>query len=89
MEDRTEKEYIRDFNLGYEMAKELNLTKPMLQGQDISKEPPNNPIHAGMFQYLREVAQYRNKNLDLSGNQQKMDSKEEKEDENKGRGLSR
>lgn len=89
MEDRTEKEYIRDFNLGYEMAKELGLTRPMLQGQDISKEPPNNPIHAGMFQYLREVAQFRNKNLNLAGDRRKMDSKEEKEDENKGRGLSR
>lgn len=89
MEDRTDKEYIRDFNLGYEMAKELNLTKPMLQGQDISKEPPNNPIHAGMFQYLREVAQSRNKNLDLAGDRKKMDSKEEKEEKNKGRGLSR
>ena len=89
MEDRTEKEYIRDFNLGYEMAKELNLTKPMLQGQDISKGSPDNPIHEGMFQYLREVAQFRNKNLNLAGDGQKMDPKEEKEDKNKGRGLSR
>lgn len=89
MEDKVDKEYIREFNLGYEMAKELDLTKPMLEGQDISKEPPNNPIHEGMFQYLREVTLARNKDLDLASDRQKMDSKEKKEDKNKGRGLSR
>jgi len=89
MENENDNEYIRQFNLGYEMAKELDLTKPMLQGQDISKEPPNSAIHEGMFQYLREVALYRKKGLDLPGDSQKLDSKKEKEDKNKGRGLSR
>ncbi|SDE12121.1 hypothetical protein SAMN05421636_103312 [Pricia antarctica] len=89
MENRTDKEYIKEFNLGYEMAKELDLTRPMLQGQDISKEPPNSPIHEGMFQYLREVALSRNKDLDLPGDRQKLGSKEEKENKDKGRGRSR
>lgn len=89
MEDKLDKEYIREFNLGYEMAKELDLKKPMLQGQDISKGPPDNAIHQGMFQYLREVALSRNKDLNLASDRQKMDSKEKKEDKNKGRGLSR
>ena len=89
MEDKVDKEYIREFNLGYEMAKELDLTKPMLEGQDISKEPPNSPIHEGMFQYLREVALSRNKGLDLTADHKNTGPKEKKEDKDKGRGLSR
>jgi len=89
MENENDKEYIRQFNLGYEMARELDLTTPMLKGQDISKDPPDSPMHEGMFQYLREVVLSRKKELNLPGYKQKLDSKEEKEDKNKGRGLSR
>ena len=89
MENENDKEYIRQFNLGYEMARELDLTTPMLKGQDISKEPPDSPIHEGMFQYLREVVLSRKNELNLPGDKQKLDSKEEKQDKNKGRGLSR
>ena len=89
MENENDNEYIRQFNLGYEMARELDLTTPMLKGQDISKDPPDSPMHEGMFQYLREVVLSRKKELNLPGYKQKLDSKEEKEDKNKGRGLSR
>lgn len=86
MENKTEKEYIRGFNLGYEIAKELNLKKPFFQGQDISQPTPDNPMHAGMFEYLREVALSRNKGQDLTA-----DSKNivEDQDNHKGKGLSR
>jgi hypothetical protein len=89
MENENDKEYIRQFNLGYEMARELDLTKPMLQGQDISKDPPDSPMHEGMFQYLREVAFFRKNELNVQGDKRKLDSKEEKQNKNKGRGLSR
>ena len=88
MENENDKEYIRQFNLGYEMARELDLTKPMLQGQDISKDPPDSPMHEGMFQYLREVALSRKNELNLPGDKRKLDSKEKKQDKNKGLGLS-
>lgn len=90
MENKVDKKYIREFNLGYEMAKELKLEKPMLQGQDISQIPPDNPVHAGMFQYFKEVALSKSKDLGKSIDSRNNPSKEEgkEKDKNKGKGLS-
>ena len=90
MENKVDKKYIREFNLGYEMAKELKLERPMLQGQDISQAPPDNPVHAGMFQYFKEVALSKGKDLGKSIDSRNNPSKEEgkEKDKNKGKGLS-
>ena len=84
MENKVDKKYIREFNLGYEMAKELKLERPMLQGQDISQAPPDNPVHAGMFQYFKEVALSKSKDLDKSVNS----SKNELKEDSKGKGKN-
>ena len=90
MENKVDKKYIREFNLGYEMAKELKLERPMLQGQDISQAPPDNPVHAGMFQYFKEVALSKSKNLGKSIDSRNNPLNEEgkRKDKNKGKGLS-
>ncbi|NDV44984.1 MULTISPECIES: hypothetical protein [Flavobacteriaceae] len=90
MENKVDKKYIREFNLGYEMAKELKLERPMLQGQDISQAPPDNPVHAGMFQYFKEVALSKSKDLGKSIDSRSNPLKEEgkEKDKNKGKGLS-
>ena len=88
MENENDKEYIRQFNLGYEMAKELDLTTPMLQGQDISKEPPDSPIHEGMFQYIRESVIIGKKNRKLSSEQNETRPDREINEGRNGKGPS-
>lgn len=45
--------YKKAFNLGYEVAKELKLTKPLFKKENQSTEA-TNPIQAGMLQYINE-----------------------------------
>ncbi len=57
---KVDKDYKAAFNLGYELAKELNLTTPMFK--DISSGNERiNAMHVGMEQYSNEVTQGQHK----------------------------
>tara|TARA_R110000765_G_scaffold420632_2_gene525816 strand:+ start:4487 stop:4783 length:297 start_codon:yes stop_codon:yes gene_type:complete len=57
---KVDKDYKAAFNLGYELAKELNLTTPMFK--DISSGNERiNAMQVGMEQYSNEVTQGQHK----------------------------
>lgn len=53
-EIRVNRDYLQAFNLGYELAKELNLSSPMFQGQNI-EDSHLNAVQAGMMEYNEEM----------------------------------
>lgn len=53
---KVDKDYLEAFNLGYELAKELNLKSPMFQDLN-SENSLNNAMQAGMTQYIDESKQ--------------------------------
>ena len=57
--NKTDNDFKRDFNLGYELAKELNLKTSLFSDE---KKPSSNAIHAGMLQFIEENTVSRNKN---------------------------
>ncbi|MDB4293364.1 hypothetical protein N9954_08150 [Maribacter sp.] len=85
MEIRIDSEYKKAFNLGYETAKELALTKPMFKTQD-SLQNSTNAIQAGMLHYINEVALSKNKVLAKSVQIRNIMSKGERNGKNKNRG---
>lgn len=89
METRINSDYKKAFNLGYEMAKELDLKNPMFKGQDAAQNS-TNPIQAGILQYIDEVTLSRKRNIDKSINSRTLNSKIERKgkNRNKGKGLS-
>lgn len=89
METRIDSDYKKAFNLGYEMAKELDLKNLMFKGQDAAQNS-TNPIQAGILQYIDEVTLSRNRNIDKSINRRTLNSKIERKgkNRNKGKGLS-
>ena len=65
MEENLEvdKGYLKAFNLGYELAKELNLESPMFK----ELNPGNirlNAMQAGMAEYCNEIIQRKNKAIE-------------------------
>ncbi|MFS4416455.1 hypothetical protein [Maribacter sp. 2307ULW6-5] len=50
---RVDKSYIEAFNLGYEVAKELDLKTPMFQNES-SNITLKSPMQAGMFQFVQD-----------------------------------
>jgi len=50
---KVDEKFKRAFNLGYEVAKELDLKTPMLQneGSDITLK---SPVQAGMYQFVQD-----------------------------------
>ncbi len=50
---RVDVKFKRAFNLGYEVAKELDLKTPMLQNEN-SDIALKSPIQAGMFQFVQD-----------------------------------
>ena len=59
---KVDKDYKEAFNLGYELAKELNLTTPMFK--DISSGNERiNAMQVGMEQYSNEVTQEHKENI--------------------------
>lgn len=48
-----DKSYIEAFNLGYEVAKELDLKTPMFQNES-SDITLKSPMQAGMFQFVQD-----------------------------------
>ncbi|RKN78746.1 hypothetical protein [Ulvibacterium marinum] len=85
METRIDSDYKKAFNLGYEIAKELNLKTPMFKGQD-SSQNSTNAIQAGMLHYIHEVALSKNKVLAKSVQIRNIKSKAERKGKNKNRG---
>ena len=55
---KIDEEYKKAFNLGYELAKELNLKTPMFKSV-VPTDDHMNAVQAGMMQYSNEL----NKNL--------------------------
>lgn len=76
------------FNLGYEVAKELDLKTPMLQneGSDITLK---SPIKAGMFQFVQEIQTVLDKKIEKSNKVFKKSSikKTFGKNRNRGKGL--
>lgn len=82
-----DEEFKKAFNLGYELAKELDLKKPMFQkeGSDISLK---SPLQAGMFQFVKDKQAVTNKKIDNNNNvKRKIIKKTFGKNRNKGKGL--
>tara|TARA_R110000765_G_scaffold223743_2_gene327841 strand:- start:881 stop:1165 length:285 start_codon:yes stop_codon:yes gene_type:complete len=52
--------YLQGFNLGYDLAKELNLTSPMFKNLN-SDDSHMSAVQAGMAEYSKEIIQRKNK----------------------------
>lgn len=80
---KVDKDLVKAFNQGYELAKKLNMTSPMFR--DLN---PNivrlNAMQAGMTEFCNEIAQAKRKNLGLKSNR----GIESKKDKGKGFNLS-
>ncbi len=63
-ETKIDKNFKDAFNLGYELAKELNLKSPMFKDLD-SENGRMNAMKAGMAQYTNEFSQEKGKNRGL------------------------
>lgn len=62
-ETKIDKDYLENFNLGYELAKELNLTSPIFQ--DLNSENSRmKAMQEGMVQYNKDISQGKNKEID-------------------------
>ena len=71
------------FNLGYRLAKELNLKSPMLKDQ--AERVSSNPMHLGMMQFIDERKLSKNIRQNKSIDQAK--SKDQKKRKGKGLGF--
>ncbi|MCM4166599.1 hypothetical protein KCTC52924_03539 [Arenibacter antarcticus] len=53
-ETKIDTDYLQGFNLGYDLAKELNLTSPMFK--DVNSDDNHmNAMQAGMAEYTNEI----------------------------------
>lgn len=76
MEDnlKVDKDYKEAFNLGYELAKELNLESPLFK-DSASTSSRIKSTQAGMAEYCGEIEYEKNKQMDKS---QDLNSKRDK-----------
>ena len=63
-EIKIDKNYKEAFNLGYELAKELNLRSPMFNDSKIGDDRLG-AMQAGMAEYSDEISQEKDKNKGL------------------------
>ena len=86
---KVDEKFKKAFNLGYEVAKELNLKTPMLQNErsDITLK---NPVQAGMFQFVQDKQAVLDKIIGNSNKVLKKSSinKTFGKNRNKGKGLT-
>lgn len=83
-ETRIDKDYLEAFNLGYELAKELNLKPPVFK--DLKSENHRiTAVNDGMTLYQLEITQEKNKKSTLGLGNESIPSKNHKNLE-KGRG---
>lgn len=62
-EIKVDRDYLEAFNLGYELAKELDLKSPMFE--DLSLENSRmNAMQLGMAEYDNEIARGKDKKID-------------------------
>ena len=83
---KVDKEYKEAFNLGYEMAKELNLKTPMFK--DLT--PSNSRIsamHSGMAQFIDEEVLPANKNIEKLVDQRKINPNQNMKGKSKNTGT--
>ena len=80
---KVDSDYLTAFNLGYELAKELNLISPMFKDVS-SKSNRMNAMQSGMEQYSKEMELQRKKGSTLGVNFTKVIPKEHKD---KGNGF--
>ena len=85
-EIKVDEKFKDSFNLGYRVAKELNLKTHILQNQE--KLMSKNPMHMGMQQFIDEaklsVNIKKNESVDIS----KDDTFKRKKGKSRGRGPS-
>jgi predicted aconitase len=91
-EIKVDKKYMEAFNLGYELAKELNLKSPMFKDINSGNERMN-AMQAGMRQHGREISLHINKGTTQGLDSDKQssldaDSLKNKGNDNKGFDLS-
>ncbi len=86
---KVDEKFKKAFNLGYEVAKELNLKTPMLQNErsDITLK---SPVQAGMFQFVQDKQAVLDKTIGNSNKVLKKSSitKTFEKNRNKGKGLT-
>lgn len=84
---KVDEKFKRAFNLGYEVAKELDLKTPMLQneGSDITAK---SSIHTGMFQFVQERQAVMDKMLNNGNRVSKRKTIKKTFEKNKNRGLT-
>lgn len=83
---KVDEAFKKSFNLGYQVAAELNLKVPLLQNQE--KIMPKNPMHLGMQQFIDEASLSKSKKMDKSLEQNKVDNVKKKKGKSRGRGPS-
>ena len=86
-ERRVNRDYLKAFNLGYEIAKELNLSSPMFKGQ-ILEDSHLNAVQAGMMEYNEEMKRSTGNQQELSAGQELGRNVSSSNGEEKGWGQS-
>jgi len=86
---KVDEKFKRAFNLGYEVAKELDLKIPMFQNES-SDITLKSPIQAGMFQFVQDKQAVLDKTIGNSNKVLKKSSikKTFGKNRNKGKGLT-
>lgn len=82
-EIKVDKQYLKSFNLGYEVAKELNLKSPMFKNFESNSTGRMSALQDGMAQYISEVTVQKNKN-----NSKTSILKKDIQKKNKGKGFN-
>ncbi|WP_067030318.1 hypothetical protein [Allomuricauda sp. CP2A] len=85
-EIKVDEKFKNSFNLGYRVAKELNLKTHILQNQE--KLMSKNPMHMGMQQFIDEAKLSVNIKKTESLNQSMDDTLKRKKGKSRGKGPS-
>ncbi|MFD0796277.1 hypothetical protein ACFQZJ_02305 [Maribacter chungangensis] len=85
-EIKVDEKFKSAFNMGYRVAKELDLKTQIIKDQE--KLMPNSPIHMGMQQYIDEAKQSMNIKKNESLNQSMNDTLKRKKGRSRGKGPS-
>jgi len=86
---KVDEKFKRAFNLGYEVAKDLNLKTPMFQNES-SDITLKSPMQAGMFQFVQDKQAVLDKTISNSNKVLKKSSLKKTfgKNRNRGKGLT-
>lgn len=86
---KVDKDYKKAFNLGYELANELNLKTPMFEDLNVGNDRMS-ALRSGMVQYSIEIGQVKHNEIDPPNEMQndKNFKKNDTKDEGKGLDMS-